>query len=75
MPIKCSITATPQTVTTSEGQPIDIVFSGEGEGLTVLTKAVIEKLPDNRKGSLAQMPDLKTINGAGAVVKHAERKA
>ena len=75
LPLSASIKAIEQTVTTKEGQEVDITLTGEGEGLTVNAKAVLGQRPDSSKGYLAQMPDKNRINGTGATVTHPERKA
>jgi len=74
IPLPDDIKAVDQTLETSEGKEIDIVLSAEGEAQTVNSKAIITKLPDERAGHLVQVPSLARLVGAGATVKHSERK-
>jgi len=74
LPLAPTIKATSQTVTTIEGHPVEILLGGEGESLTVASKAIIEAIPEATTGFLQQVPDGQRVNGSGAVVTHAERK-
>lgn len=74
LPLAPTIKATAQTITTKEGQPVEIVLGGEGESLKVTSKAVLDAIPEAKTGFLQQVPGGQRLNGKGAVVSHAERK-
>ena len=59
IPLDEKLIAKAATVGTQESKFVDIILEGEGEALTVATKAIITRLPS--LGQLCQVPSLERI--------------